>query len=1018
MLTPNILPVARDELRRHERRAETQLLPDLVAAAASSPGERRAITARAEQLVHAVRHQAKTPWIAQLLSQYPISSEQGIALLTLAESFMRVPDPHTANLLLRDKLGGRSWRPLTNRPRPASIRAAMSLLGLTGALLTDTDNTPLRWLQGLAAPLIRLGTAVGIRSMAGQFVYGTTIESALHRARRDGGPCSFDMLGESARTNADAVNYFHAYRTAIIALGAELRSGRATQGQHTISVKLSALCPRYEPLQATRAVPELVALMQHLCELAMIHGIGLTIDAEESERLELMLDILEQLMVSPALANWDGLGLAAQAYQRRALPLLRWLDELAARCGRRLTVRLVKGAYWDSEIKNAQEAGLEDFPVFSRKAATDTSYLACARALLGATHLRPAFATHNAITVATLLEWIGDRRDVEFQRLHGMGAELHAAATAQSGVPCRVYAPVGRYRDLLAYLIRRMLENGANAGFVQKANDPGISDAALLEDPVATVRASGCTPHPAILPPRALYGATRTNSRGLDLASRDTLHSISMTYDAFLPINNGSNTMQIEVRNPAKPAQIVGKATGATQADVGRSIVAAVTAQRAWARQGVATRAACLDRAAELLEQRTESLMALLTAEAGKTRADALAEVREAVDFCRYYAAQARTLLVEQSLPGPAGESNSLTLQPRGLFACISPWNFPLAIFMGQVVAALVVGNAVIAKPAPQTPLTALAAVEILHAAGVPTDVLALLVGGGEVGEWIVSDARIAGVAFTGSTATARRIARSALADENRPLLTLIAETGGINAMIVDSTALTEQVVGDVIASAFQSAGQRCSALRLLCLQDEVYEATLAMLKGAMAELRVGDPAEEATDVGPLIDAAARTRIETYLGHHQARILYTTPRDAALTGWFVSPTLVELQRPEDLREEVFGPVLHVVRWQAGKLQQLIDTINASGYGLTLGLHSRLSSAAKVVQEGAHVGNTYINRTMIGAVVGSQPFGGEGLSGTGPKAGGPHYLLRFCTERTLSIDTTSAGGNASLLGLDG
>jgi RHH-type proline utilization regulon transcriptional repressor/proline dehydrogenase/delta 1-pyrroline-5-carboxylate dehydrogenase len=486
--------------------------------------------------------------------------------------------------------------------------------------------------------------------------------------------------------------------------------------------------------------------------------------------------------------------------------------------------------------------------------------------------------------------------------------------------------------------------------------------------------------------------------------------------------------LQISVFNPAKPRELVGTATGATEADVGRALTAAARAARGWARQSVAARAACLDRAADLLEQRTQPLMALLTAEAGKTRADALAEVREAVDFCRYYAASARGLMAEQQLPGPAGEFNSLTLQPRGVFACISPWNFPLAIFIGQVVAALVTGNAVIAKPAPQTPLIAVTAVELLHQAGVPADVLAVAPGGGDVGGWIVADPRIAGVAFTGSTATARRIARSVLDDEARPLTTLIAETGGINAMIVDSTALTEQVVADVIASAFQSAGQRCSALRLLCLQEEVFDSTLAMLKGAMAELRVGDPGDEATDVGPLIDAAARTRITDYLARSQAegrgKVLFTTPvtepaaAPVAPAGWFVAPTLVELARPEQLREEVFGPVLHVVRWQAGKLAELVETINATGYGLTLGLHSRMASAAKIVQDGAHVGNTYINRTMIGAVVGSQPFGGEGLSGTGPKAGGPHYLLRFCTERTLSIDTTSAGGNASLLGLDG
>jgi RHH-type proline utilization regulon transcriptional repressor/proline dehydrogenase/delta 1-pyrroline-5-carboxylate dehydrogenase len=668
-------------------------------------------------------------------------------------------------------------------------------------------------------------------------------------------------------------------------------------------------------------------------------------------------------------------------------------------------VRLVKGAYWDSEIKRTQEAGLADYPLFTRKAATDVSYLACARDMLAAPHIYPAFATHNALTVATILEWAGDvlgkdGRDFEFQRLHGMGEGLFERLLREQGYKCRTYAPVGGHRDLLAYLVRRLLENGANSSFVHQLADANVSDDVLLADPAAKIAAVGGTPHPSIALPVRLFGDSRDNSAGIDLADAEVLGGVAAGI-AQTPL-----TLR-ERSDSATPSRVRGPLEA--------TITAAHAAQPGWAATPVAARAAALDRLAELIERDTQGLMAVLVHEAKKTIPDALGEVREAVDFCRYYAAQARDKFVPVVLPGPTGERNELHLAGRGVFACIAPWNFPLAIFIGQIAAALVAGNAVIAKPAPQTPEIARRAVALAHAAGVPTDVLALVTGDGEIGDALVRDPRIMGVAFTGSTATARRIARALLDDETRPLVPLIAETGGINAMIVDSTALTEQVVQDIITSAFRSAGQRCSALRLLLVQDDVAERTLEMLTGAMDTLVVGDPADPATDVGPVIDSAAFDRLEAYRQSQRPRWRHSVAAPA--TGNFIAPTVIALDRIADLDAEWFGPLLHVVTWRAGALPQTIAAVNALGYGLTMGLHSRIASVAASVTATAHVGNLYINRSMIGAIVGSQPFGGEGRSGTGFKAGGPHYLLRFVHERTVSTDTTSAGGNASLLSIE-
>jgi RHH-type proline utilization regulon transcriptional repressor/proline dehydrogenase/delta 1-pyrroline-5-carboxylate dehydrogenase len=752
-------------------------------------------------------------------------------------------------------------------------------------------------------------------------------------------------------------------------------------------------------------VPSLIEQVEALAMLARDSGIGFTIDAEESERLEMSLDIIETVAGLPSLRGWDGLGMAVQAYGKRCRPVLAWADALGAASGRRIAVRLVKGAYWDSEIKRTQEQGLADYPLFTRKAATDVSYLAGARDMLDAKNIYPAFATHNALTVASVLEWAGASRDFEFQRLHGMGEGLYEHLVREEGYHTRIYAPVGGHRDLLAYLVRRLLENGANSSFVHQLADERLSDADLLADPVARIAAVGGSRHPGIPLPADLFEPTRGNSQGLDLADRAELDRVAAAVSAAAP--------RATITKPAVTSggERWGNCAGEAQAMVSR----ALAAFPAWDGQGIEHRAAILDRLADLLEQERDTLMRICVHEARKTIPDALAEVREAVDFCRYYAQQARTGLQPIELPGPTGERNVLRMRGRGVWVCIAPWNFPLAIFLGQVAAALVTGNAVVAKPAPQTPEIAAFAVGLAHGAGVPEDVLILAAGGPDMGAALVEDPRIAGIAFTGSTATAKRIARALLDDEERPIVPLIAETGGINAMIVDSTALPEQVVVDVVTSAFRSAGQRCSALRVLLLQEEIAERTLEMLAGAMETLVIGDPALPSTDVGPVIDQGAYDRLMAHREAMQGRWLKTV--EVPASGLFVPPTLIGVDRVEDVGKEWFGPLLHVTTWKPGQLAETVERVNRSGFGLTMGLHSRIARAADTVEELAAVGNLYVNRSMIGAIVGSQPFGGEGLSGTGPKAGGPHYLPRFCAERVTSTDTTSAGGNATLLSLE-
>ncbi len=1009
----------RDRLARLHRAADAEVLAPLLAAAETDPPTRERILLRAAGLLADIRAGEQEGWVNRFLHQYRLNTDEGRALLSLAEAFLRVPDAETADALVRDKIGAADW----DAGASSSLLVSSATWGLvvSRALLSGEGGTLRRLVQRVGEPFVRTAVGAAMRLMADLFVMGRTIGEALERAdRRDyrDFTASFDMLGEAARTEADAERYFAAYAEAVAAVGRH-----ANRRGHSVSVKLSALHPRYETAQAGRALPAIVERLRALATAAAGAGVPLTIDAEEQDRLLLSLAIVEQLARTPALAGWDGLGLAIQAYGKRARPLVDWAQELAASTGRRLAVRLVKGAYWDTEVKRAQEAGVSGYPVFTRKAATDVSYLACARALLEAPNLVPAFASHNALTVATIAEWAGARRDFEFQRLHGMGAGLYERMVREEGYQCRLYAPVGGHRDLLAYLVRRLLENGANSSFVHQLADRSIPEAELLADPVAKLRSGGAT-SPAIPLPSDLFAPERRNSEGLDLADPATLAATVAAVGEALatpfraaPRVSGRAREEGRARPvvaPFDPARRVGEVVEASAADVAEACAAAAAAQPAWDATPVETRAAALERLADALEADRPALLALLQAEAGKTLPDALAEVREAVDFCRYYAARARALFRPETLPGPTGEANVLRLHGRGLFATIAPWNFPLAIFLGQTVAALVAGNAVVAKPAPQTPLVAARAVAHAHAAGIPPELLHLLPGGGDIGAALVADRRVAGVAFTGSTATARAIARALLADEGRPLVPLIAETGGLNAMIVDSTALPEQVVADVVTSAFRSAGQRCSALRLLILQEDVAEPILAMLKGAMDALVVGDPLDPATDVGPVIDAAAQAKLLARLEAMGDSVLHRLPVPGA--GHFVPPALIRLPAVEALDAEWFGPLLHVTSWDGRDLAGLVGRINASGYGLTMGLHSRIAATAAEVERTARVGNLYVNRSMIGAVVGAQPFGGEGLSGTGPKAGGPHYLHRFATERVTSADTTSAGGNASLLSI--
>ena len=1020
---------------------ETEAVARILAAAEIPVDMRHCIGERARGIVAAVRRdRLGKGGIDAFLHEYALSSPEGVALLCLAEALLRIPDAETVDRLIRDKIGSADWESHLGRSESMFINASTWALMLTGRLLHTVSPAPdlrtvlRRFVARSSEPVLRQAVTAAMHIIGRQFVMGRTIGEALERARgaeQQGYRHSYDMLGEAAHTAADAARYAAAYDDAIAAIGRSW-GGRIIADAPGISIKLSALHPRYEMAQRARVLSEVSLILLELSRHARGAGIGLTIDAEEADRLDLSLDLFEALALSPDLADWDGLGLAVQAYQKRALPVIEWLADLARRSGRRLMVRLVKGAYWDSEIKRTQELGLDGYPVYTRKVATDVSYLACARRLLAFGPIfYPQFATHNAHTVAALLEFAGERRDYEFQRLHGMGEALYEQIVGAERLdrPCRVYAPVGSHEDLLPYLVRRLLENGANTSFVNRLVDEAQPINAIVADPIAQLARLPVKPHPRIPLPRDLYGPARETSRGLDLdhapvqaALRDGLAAALCQPRSAAPIIDGIEQPGAAepVFDPSDRRRPVGMVVAAGPREIDRALGRALFSAPSWDRTPAAERAAVLERAADLYQNRMVELMALIIREGGRTIPAALAEIREAVDYLRYYALRARVdFAASEPLPGPTGERDEIALHGRGVFACISPWNFPLAIFTGQIAAALAAGNAVVAKPAEQTPLVAATAVRLLHQAGVPGDVLHLLPGTGEiVGAALVGDPRVAGIAFTGSTETARRINLD-LARRAGPIVPLIAETGGQNAMIVDSSALAEQVVSDVLISAFDSAGQRCSSLRLLYVQVDIADRLLAMLAGAMTELVVGDPALLATDVGPIIDAPAREALEQHAQRmaREGHLLYQCALPAGTEhGTFFAPRVFQMDGAERLPGEVFGPILHVVRWHADRLNAVLDEIAATGYGLTLGIQSRIDETTRYILARLHIGNSYVNRSMIGAVVGVQPFGGEGLSGTGPKAGGPRYLHRFATERTLSVDTTAAGGNATLLSL--
>ncbi|MCI0434505.1 MAG: bifunctional proline dehydrogenase/L-glutamate gamma-semialdehyde dehydrogenase PutA [Gemmatimonadetes bacterium] len=1024
---------------------EAEAVREIVRLARLDPATTVQVRRLAIELVEAVRrNRTHGGGLDAFLRQYDLGSREGVILMCLAEALLRIPDADTADRLIADKIAAGDWAGHLGSSDSLFVNASTWGLLLTGRLVRpdpeDLRNPGAllsRLVTRLGEPVVRAALRQAMRIMGHQFVMGRTIEEALARSAEGENRhyrYSFDMLGEAALTAEDAARYCVAYSQAIAQVGAA-RGDLPDEAAPGISVKLSALFPRYEIAQRERVLAELGPRLVQLAVEARTARVALTVDAEEAERLELSLELVDRVLQAPVAAGWGGFGLAVQAYQKRTPDVVRWLIHRARVSHRRLTVRLVKGAYWDSEIKRSQERGLAGYPVFTRKPSTDVSYLACARLLLEAGNVvYPQFATHNAHTVASIMVMArAAGRRFEFQRLHGMGEELYAEIVGadKHDLPCRVYAPVGAHEDLLPYLVRRLLENGANTSFVNRLVDERLPAAELARDPIEQVEALQSIPHPRIPLPRGLFGTERLNSAGVNLADGSELAALAedcapalRTIWTARPRVHGREPEGAESRitNPANRAETVGTVISADAHTVDAAIGAAQAAHPEWNRAGAQIRAAALERAAELFEANRGDLVALAVREAGKTLPDSVAELREAVDFLRYYAAQARLEMGEpKRMPGPTGESNELRLEGRGVFGCISPWNFPLAIFTGQVAAALAAGNAVLAKPAGQTPLIAARAVRLLHEAGVPEEILHFLPGGGAtVGGRFVSDPRVAGIVFTGSTETARAINRS-LAERKGPLATLIAETGGQNAMLVDSSALPEQVVADVVQSAFNSAGQRCSALRVLFLQEEIAERILRLLSGYMDELVLGDPALLATDVGPVIDEASRSTLEAHVGAigRGARWSHRCRREPwHAQGTFVAPFAVEIDSLEQLMREVFGPILHVIRYSAGALNRVVDSINATGYGLTLGIHSRIDSAARELAQRLRVGNVYVNRNMIGAVVGVQPFGGRGLSGTGPKAGGPYYLHRFTTEQTLTINTAAVGGNASLLALAG
>ena len=1007
----------RAQINTMYRKNETELLANLIDQATLPPDKLIAIEAIALKFIEHIRQQRrKNTGIDSFLNEYSLSSDEGIALMCLAEALLRVPDSPTIDSLIKDKLAAADWKSHQGCSGSFFVNATTWALMLTGRILTpetaDSKLTKvlLKLINRSSEGLVRKAADTAMRIMSKQFVMGRTIKEAISRAKAKetlGYRYSYDMLGEAAITGLDAECYFDAYLQAITSIGVSVSHCKNKQSVHSvpgISIKLSALHPRYQESQRSAVMRELPQKLLALARIARQYNIGLTVDAEESERLELSLDIIETVFNDQELRGWDGFGLAVQSYQKRADCVLDWVHELATRNQQRIIVRLIKGAYWDSEIKKTQMLGLADYPVFTRKVFTDVSFQACAKKLLTMTDMvYPQFATHNAYSVAMILNLAGEYRDFEFQCLHGMGTELYEQIVPKQAwnIPCRIYAPVGSHEDLLPYLVRRLLENGANSSFVNRIIDEAAPISSLVADPVIKAKIWLNKPNLNIPNPAVIFLPQRFNSAGFDLTDRAAIAALQQRY-------------AITKRNMPETYQ-------ASLSDCEISLAQAALAFPIWSKISVDERAKMLEQFALLLEENRDQLWELLCCEAGKTWADSVAEVREAVDFCRYYAYMARQMMNNPlRLLGYTGEINELSWHPRGVALCISPWNFPLAIFVGQVVAALVTGNCVIAKPAEQTPLIAMLAIKLMHQAGIMQNALHLLPGKGEIiGAKLVADQRIKVVLFTGSTVTAN-IINQTLAARGGPIIPLIAETGGQNVMVVDSSALLEQVIIDVIGSAFGSAGQRCSALRVLYLQEEIYARGVELLKGAMAELIIGDPRWLHTDVGPVIDKEALDNLKNYVSKMQQshEIIYQCQLSAECsTGYFMPPTAIAIDSIMLLEREIFGPVLHVIAYKRDSLEQIIAEINNTGYGLTLGIQSRITQTARTIFKHTHAGNYYVNRNMVGAVVGLQPFGGEGLSGTGPKAGGPHYLWRLCQERTYTVDTTAAGGNASLMSME-
>ncbi len=1027
MLTEPTRWDALDDLKYQDEAAAVR---ELLAANPLSPVERASIVADAIGMVESARAATRKQGVVEsFLQEFSLGTREGLALMCLAEALLRTPDADTRDRLIAEKIGDADWGSHLGGSDSLFVNASTWGLMLTGKLIDVEPEAKADlggWLKRLTArmgePVIRQAVGAAVKMMGEQFVLGRDIDAALKRAKREGWLCSFDMLGEGARTAADAERFEQIYAAAIEAVGQGRDPGLKPEDGHGVSVKLSALSPRYEAVQEARVWAELYPRVKRLALIAAKHDLNFAIDAEEADRLVISLKMVDRLAREPELGDWTGLGVVVQAYQKRGRAVIAELSKLAKETGRRIMVRLVKGAYWDSEIKRAQIAGRPDYPVFTTKPATDLSYLVCADALIAASpSLYPQFATHNAHTLAAVLAMASRQGTaIECQRLHGMGEALYKAA---AHVTVRAYAPVGGHEELLPYLVRRLLENGANTSFVHALLDARVPADQVVQDPIKQVEAQPGR-HPKIASPTNLYGAERQNPLGRDysiLAERQKAARAASVLDRLTagPLIGGVGPDRgAAVVSPADPAQILGQVAESSAVDIDRAIALAKAAQPRWDALRGPGRARTLRAMGNALEQDTDRLVAILAAEAGKTLNDAVSEVREAVDFCRYYAHLAeKQFAAPEMLKGPAGETNSLELRGRGVFVCISPWNFPLAIFTGQIAAALAAGNAVLAKPAEQTPLIAAEAVRLFHQSGLDPDLLALLPGdGATVGVALVAHGGIAGVAFTGGTDTAWTINR-ALAARDGPILPFIAETGGLNGMFVDTTALKEQVVDDVVASAFGSAGQRCSALRCLYVPHDSADALIEALSGALDAAVVGDPADPATDIGPVIDADALALLEA----HEARLRKCTKfkykKDVGnRPGYYFGPVIAEVPTPDFLEREVFGPILHVYRYDPADLPEVAGRLAARGYGLTLGVHSRIDRFAREVQELVPAGNIYVNRSIIGAVVGVQPFGGEGLSGTGPKAGGPHALLRYAVERAVSINIAAQGGDPSLLNL--